>query len=152
MHATEQKTESGESEFLSIYDEQELVPGRTSSTRSITDAVVIKDEDVFFLCDPEGSVPLEPGHGFGLYYLDCRFLNGYELRLSGRKPDRLVGTADQGFLAVLGLSNTDIKMTNGSMLPKHSVELKWSRLISSEQLMLLDEIELRSLTFQPVEF
>src|SRR5262249_50987224 len=125
---------------------------RTSTTRSIADAVVIKDEDLFFLCDPEGSVPLEAGHGFGLYYHDCRFLNGYELRLSGRKPDRLVWTADQGFLAVLGLSNTDIKMTDGCALPKHSVEIKWSRLISSEQLTLFDEIELRSLTFQPIEF
>src|SRR5262249_18839608 len=152
MHAKEQKIETGESEFLSIYDEQELVPGRTSSTRSITDAVVIKDEDVFFLCDPEGSVSLEAGHGFGLYYHDCRYLSGYELRLSGRKPDRLVWTADQGFQAVLGLSNTDIRMTNGSVLPKHSVEIKWSRLISSQHLTLFDEIELRSLTFQPVEF
>jgi glycogen debranching enzyme len=134
------------------HDEQELVPGATSIARSIAHAVVIKDEDIFFLCEPDGSAPLEPGHGFGLYYHDCRFLSGYELRLGGRKPDRLVWNADRGFLAVLGLSNADIRMTDGRTLPKHSVEIKWSRLVSSEHLTLFDEIELRSLTFYPVEF
>src|SRR5262245_54341750 len=79
------------------YDEQELVPGATSSIRSIARAVVIKDEDIFFLCEPDGAVPLEAGHGFGLYYHDCRFLSGYELRLGGKKLDPLVWNADRGF-------------------------------------------------------
>src|SRR5262245_20305447 len=152
IHPEAQKVEAGGHEFSTFSDEQELVPGTTSIMRNITNAVVIKDEDMFFLCDPEGSVPLEAGHGFGLYYHDCRYLNGYDLRLSGRKPDPLVWTADQGFLAVLGLANSDLRMTDSRVLPKHSIEIKWSRLISSEYLTLFDEIELRSLTFQPVEF
>src|SRR5262249_45687575 len=152
MSDQDQKTASGVNEFLFSPDEQELVPGTTSSTRSIAHAVVIKDEDIFFLCEPDGSVPFEAGHGFGLYYHDCRFLSGYELRVGGRKPDRLVWTADRGFLAVLGLSNADIRTTDGRALPRHNIEIKWSRLISSECLTLFDEIELRSLTFQPVEF
>jgi len=132
--------------------EQELVPGVTSITRSIAHAVVIKDGAIFFLCEPDGAVPLEAGHGFGLYYNDCRFLSGYELRLGGRKLDRLVWNADPGFLAVLGLSNAEIRTTDGRTLPRHSLEIKWSRLVSGEHLTLFDEIELRSLTFYPVEF
>ena len=96
--------------------------------------------------------PLEAGHGFGLYYHDCRFLNGYELKLGGGRPDQLVWNADCGFLAVLGLSNAEIRTTDGRILPRHSVEIKWSRLVSGEHLTLFDEIELRSLTFYPVEF
>src|SRR5438309_1516051 len=88
----------------SVHEEPELVPGTTSSTRSIAHAVVVKDEDTFFLTEPDGSVPLEPGHGFGLYYHDCRFLNGYELFIGGRKPEGLVWNADRGFMAVLGLA------------------------------------------------
>jgi len=152
MSDQDQKTTPGVNEFLLPYDEQELVPGTTSITRSIAHAVVIKDEDIFFLCEHDGAVPLESGHGFGLYYNDCRFLSGYELRLGGRKPDPLVWNADRGFLAVLGLSNSDIRMTGDRTLLKHSVEIKWSRFVSSEHLTLFDEIELRSLTFQPVEF
>jgi len=152
MPNQDQKTELGVNEFSLPHDEQELVPGTTSITRSITHAVVIKDGGVFFLCEPDGGVPLEAGHGFGLYYHDCRFLSGYELRLGGKKPDPLVWTADRGFLAVLGLSNNDIRTLDGRALLKHNVEIKWSRLVSSQRLALFDEIELRSLTTQPVEF
>jgi glycogen debranching enzyme len=152
MANQDQNIALGINEFLLAHEEQELVPGTTSITRSITHAVVIKDEDVFFLCEPDGIAPLEAGHGFGLYYHDCRYLSGYELRLGGKKPDPLVWTADLGFMAVLGLSNADIRTTDGRPLPKHSVEIKWSRLVSSERLALFDDIELRSLTFQPIEF
>src|SRR5215813_314893 len=147
-----QKTAPGVNGLSLAPGEQELVPGVTSITRSIAHAVVIKDGAIFFLCEPDGAVPLEAGHGFGLYYNDCRFLSGYELRLGGRKLDRLVWNADPGFLAVLGLSNAEIRTTDGRTLPRHSLEIKWSRLVSSEHLTLFDEIELRSLTFYPVEF
>ncbi len=152
MLEQDQKTTLGVNELSLPHDEQELVPGATSITRSIARAVVIKDGDVFFLCEPDGSTPLEAGHGFGLYYHDCRFLNGYELKLGGRRPDQLVWNADSGFLAVLGLSNAEIRTTDGRILPRHSVEIKWSRLVSGEHLTLFDEIELRSLTIYPVEF
>ncbi|HEY8459542.1 MAG TPA: glycogen debranching N-terminal domain-containing protein [Blastocatellia bacterium] len=152
MSDQDPKTTLGVNELSLPYEEQELIPGVTSITRNIAHAVVIKDGDIFFLCEPDGSVPLEAGHGFGLYYGDCRFLNGYELRLGSRKPDHLVWNADSGFLAVLGLSNAEIRTSDGRTLPKHSIEVKWSRLVSSENLTLFDEIELRSLTFYPVEF
>jgi hypothetical protein len=54
--------------------EHVLTHGRSSMTRGIADAVVIKGEDLFFLTEPDGRVPIEDGHGFGLYYHDCRFL------------------------------------------------------------------------------
>ena len=149
MSDQDQKTTLGVNEFSLPQDERELVPGATSITRSIARVVVIKDGDIFFLCEPDGSAPLEMGHGFGLYYHDCQFLSGYELKLGGRRPDQLVWNADSGFLAVLGLSNAEIRMTDGRILPRHSLEIKWSRLISGEHLTLFDEIELRSLTILP---
>jgi glycogen debranching enzyme len=152
MSDQDQKTTLGVNELSLPHDEQELVPGVTSITRSIAHAVVIKDGDIFFLCEADGSAPLEAGHGFGLYYNDCRFLSGYELKLGGRRPDPLVWNADLGFLAVLGLSNAEIRTTEGRTLPRHCVEIKWSRLVSDEHLALFDEIELRSLTIYPVEF
>lgn len=44
----------------------------------------------------DGSVPLRGRHGFGLYYHDCRFLNGYELKLAGRQPHVLVAPPRRG--------------------------------------------------------
>lgn len=133
-------------------DEQSLVPGTTAIKRSIAHAVVIKDEEMFFLAETDGSVPLERGHGFGLYYRDCRFLDGYELRVGGKRPEVLVWNADRGYLATIGLSNGDIEMPDGRPLVKHKVEIRWSRLISSSELALHDTLEFRSLTHLPISF
>jgi hypothetical protein len=52
---------------------QRVLTKRTPSTvSSIADAIVIKDEDLFFLARPDGRVPSEDAHGYGLYYHDCR--------------------------------------------------------------------------------
>lgn len=74
--------------------------GRSSMTRSIANAVVIKDGEPFFLSEPNGQVPLQGNHGFGLYYHDCRYLRGYELKFGDVEPDLLAATAERGFLSV----------------------------------------------------
>ncbi len=74
-----------------------LTKDKSSVTRSISDAVVIKAESLYFLCEQNGDVPLGGTHGFGFYYHDCRYIHGYELRLAGTKPTSLVATAGEGF-------------------------------------------------------
>ena len=54
-----------------------------SATSGIADAVVAKHEDIFFLSRHDGCVPLRGRHGLGLYYHDCRYLDGYELKIAG---------------------------------------------------------------------
>lgn len=132
--------------------DQELIPGTPTIARSILHTVVVKDEDIFFLAEPDGCVPLESAHGFGLYYHDCRFLNGYELRIGGRRPEQLVWTAQAGFMAVLGLTNPDIRNAEGSRIDKHSIEIKWVRLIDGDNVALYDVITFHNLTFRPVDF
>ncbi|HKP10641.1 MAG TPA: glycogen debranching N-terminal domain-containing protein [Blastocatellia bacterium] len=133
-------------------EEHELMPAMAAVTRSIAHAVVVKDEDLFFLCQPDGTVPLESNHGFGLYYHDCRYLNGYDIAIGGKQPEHLVWTADGGVKAVLALSNPDIRMLDGRRLDKHSVEIKWERTIDGLRLALLDDVTFNSLTFQPISF
>src|ERR671924_645296 len=65
-HAGEQKrpmTEEGRQERK----QRIQTHGRASVTRSIAHAVVVKEGDMFFLCEPDGRVPLGGEHGFGLY-------------------------------------------------------------------------------------
>ena len=69
-----------------------LKGGQSAITRGIAHAIVIKDENIFFLAEPSGDVPLGGEHGLGLYYHDCRYLDGYELRLAGVAPDMLLPT------------------------------------------------------------
>src|SRR5438874_11980280 len=128
-----------------------LVPEVHSIHGNVAEALVIKNGNLFFLSEPDGTVPLAPGHGFGLYYHDCRFLNGYELKFCGRKPEMLVRNAGRGFMATLGLSNPDVNL-NGKPLPKHSVEIRWERVASAEDLTLVDTLLLRNLTSDLISF
>ena len=128
-----------------------LVPEVHSIHGNVAEAIVIKNGNLFFLSEPDGTLPLAPGHGFGLYYHDCRFLNGYELRICGKKPEVLVRNADRGFMATLGLSNPDVNL-NGKPLAKHSVEIRWERIASAEDLALVDTLLLQNLTSESISF
>jgi glycogen debranching enzyme len=132
------------------HEEHDAMPEMAAVTRSIAHAVVIKDEDVFFLCQADGTVPLESNHGFGLYYHDCRYLNGYDIRIGGKPPEHLVWTAESGVKAVMALSNPDIKMLDGRRLDKHQVEIKWERMIDGVRLALFEKVAFHSLTFQAI--
>jgi len=135
------------SDFIAGQENPNLVPEVHSIKGNVAEALVIKNGNLFFLSEPDGTVPLAPGHGFGLYYHDCRFLNGYELKISGRKPEVLVRNADRGFMATLGLSNPDL-----GGLPKHSVEIRWERVASAEDLTLVDTLLLQNLTSDRISF
>jgi glycogen debranching enzyme len=131
---------------------QRVLTKRTPSiVRSIAHAIVIKDEDLFFLARPDGSVPLGDHHGYGLYYHDCRFLNGYEIKIGGTRPDPLAATAAGGFTAIFQLTNPDITMPSGALLPKEHLGITWERTIASDQLALYDLLTLESYGLEPVE-
>ena len=93
--------------------ERLLTQGTASITTSIADAVVIKNQNVFFLTTSDGNVPLKENHGYGLYYHDCRYLRGYTLRLADAKPNVLISDAAQGFRAIFEMTNNEIQVDEG---------------------------------------
>ncbi len=111
---------------------------RSALVNSIAEALVIKDQDVFFLCERDGRLPLTGKHGCGLYYHDCRFLNGYELKLAGSDLSPLVATAGAGFKADLELTNPDVRLDDGRLMPKEDLAVLWERTIDSSRLALHD--------------
>jgi glycogen debranching enzyme len=118
---------------------------------TIAGAVVVKDGEVFFLCDADGAVPVGGNHGFGLYYHDCRFVCGYTLDLAGKSPHSLVASANRGYMAVIQLSNPDIELNDGSLLKKESVGIEWRRVIDGEHLVLHDTLEIQNFSLDAVE-
>ena len=103
--------------------------------------IVIKDGDLFFLTNAEGNVPLAGSHGFGLYHNDCRFLNGYELKVDGRNLVLCNNNADSGNTATLNFSITE-----------PAIEIRLTRSISGESLTLHDVLAVRSLTNKVIHF
>jgi glycogen debranching enzyme len=125
---------------------------RPALVGSIAEAVVIKDEDVFFLCDRDGGVPLKGSHGYGLYYHDCRFLNGYEVRIASTAPSRLAATAHKGFEADLELTNPDLRMGQGELIQKEDLGIRWTRTIDAARLALYDRFTVENNSLRPVKF
>ena len=114
--------------------------GRASTTSSIADAIVIKHDELFFLCNSNGDVPCEGSNGLGLYYHDCRYLNGYELRLGDATADRLLSTAAAGSSATFELTNRDANTAGGKLLEKERIGIRWERTLDASERALHDSI------------
>lgn len=121
-----------------------------SIVRSIAEAVVLKEGNLFFLSEPSGSIPCKDGHGFGLYYHDCRYLNGYELRVAGVVPGILGAATTQGFKAMLKLSNPELRLKQRS-LPLEQLGIDWTRVLDGSDLRLHDSLEFRNYSEEPIE-
>ncbi|HTP01948.1 MAG TPA: glycogen debranching N-terminal domain-containing protein [Anaerolineales bacterium] len=126
--------------------------GGPSVTRSIANAVCVKKGNIFFVADSDGSVPLHDGHGFGLYYHDCRYLNGYELQVAAASP--IVLAAARGSLgsATFELTNPHLAFPTGQQLPSGSIGISWTRELDSEGLRLLDRIYFKDYALSRVQF
>ncbi len=132
-----------QTENISIKEENKrkervLTQGTPSVTRSIADAVVMKMGNLFYLSKPDGNVPCTTGHGYGLYYHDCRFLNGYELRMADAEPSLLVSSAVQGHTAVYELTNPEIVVSEGEHIPHDTLGMTLQRKLSDENLTVYD--------------
>jgi glycogen debranching enzyme len=115
-----------------------------SFTSSIADATVIKCEGLFFLMSPDGSVPVRGVHGLGLYYHDCRYLDGYELQLNGGSPRVLAVTAPEGDRAVLELTNPDTSGKKSAGAGSEVLGVRWERKLDGSRLTLTDTISLHN--------
>lgn len=167
--------ETGKTKELSPKQQQErkdrvLTKGTPSVVSSIADAVVIKDGNLFFLTQPDGAVPEEnpqnpgkdhthdkdkgqsKGHGYGLYYHDCRYLNSYVLELAGAHPNPLVSAAGDGYQSVFQLSNPDIRMSDDTLIEKDHLGIEWTHMVDGQKVALMDRITFRNYGLKECKF
>jgi glycogen debranching enzyme len=110
----------------------------TQSPRNIARAVVIKAGDIFLLSERTGQIPAGSEDGFGLYYRDCRFLNAYELRISGTHPNGLVSSASRGSSAQFELTNHAIQGSNGGLIKEQTFGITVERTADGDRLVITD--------------
>src|SRR5262245_56711890 len=122
-----------------------------SHVAGIAHAVVIKDGDLYFLCRPDGSVPLEQGHGQGLYVHDCRFLSGYEVRIEDVHPEPLAANAEDGFRSIFQLTNPNIHPV-GQGLSRQRIGIRWRHVIDADARALRDELAIENYDTEPHSF
>lgn len=131
---------------------QLLLQRRPSDAGGLADAIVIKDADFFFLAGHDGAVPLEDGHGLGLYYRDCRYLSGYEVRLGNAPLSTVAATAGRGFMAKFELVNLKMKTGTGAVIQREEIEVQWHRLIDSDAQVLNELLVIHNFARQTAEF
>ncbi len=123
---------------------QVLTQGHSSITRSIAEAIVIKNENIFFLTLPDGNVPLGDSHGYGLYYHDCRYLNGYQLTLANTNLNPLVAAAPSGDSAIFELTNPELMIWEGEHISSAEIGLTWERALDGQNNILRESIRIKN--------
>jgi glycogen debranching enzyme len=124
--------------------EQVLTQGAASVTQSIAEAVVIKNDNFYFVTTTSGKVPMSRNHGFGLYYNDCRYLNGYEFEIAGADANVLVADDTKGFAAVFELTNPEIKVEEGEHIGLDDVGIRWERVLDAESTTMFEVFTFRN--------
>ncbi|HEY1940272.1 MAG TPA: glycogen debranching N-terminal domain-containing protein [Candidatus Angelobacter sp.] len=106
--------------------------------RNVARAVVIKGGDLFFLTEHNGQVPAGNQDGFGLYYHDCRFLDGYGIQIAGTPPNVLVSSANQGSIVKFELTNQKLQLSETKSVRPQTFGIALQRIIDGDQLTIHD--------------
>lgn len=131
---------------------QLLTRGVPSVTRSIADAVCIKNGNIFLVTQPDGSIPVRDGHGFGLYYHDCRYLNGYQFQLADSAPIVLSGATGAVGSATFELTNPHLEFGDGGQLPSGQIGIAWERQLDPQGIRLVDHITIKNYALTRIKF
>ena len=113
--------------------------------RSIADAVVLKDRDLFMVTERTGNVPDTEGHGFGLYLHDCRFLSTLELSVAGVGFEPRATDDSRGNVALIELGNdVDIGLSGGEILARQKLLVRLRRTLDGARRTVFDDLWFRN--------
>ncbi|WP_353641021.1 glycogen debranching N-terminal domain-containing protein [Mesorhizobium sp. WSM2239] len=122
-----------------------MTKGQPAIVGSIADAVTVKNLNLYYVVAPDGQMPLDGDHGFGLYFNDCRFLSGYEMTIGDISPMPLASTAERGYRALFELTNPDLHLEDGQLIPKEELGIRWERILDAEQTTAHEILTFRNL-------
>ena len=110
--------------------EQILTQPEPSKVRRTADAIVLKEGRPFLLTTEGGDVPWQGAHGLGLFYNDCRFLDGYTLRVNGRALAALAADDSRGFETHHHLTNHRLPAGHGNAaIPRRTLTVHRTRVM-----------------------
>jgi glycogen debranching enzyme len=118
---------------LQVGDEYYVLASSLASRRR---KHVLAHGDAFAVLDQTGDVPVAPDEDLGLFFRGTRHLSQLELGVGGSAPFFLSGAVDTDTLrAVAHLTNDDVG-EDGSALPRSTLSIRRTTLLSAPQLLL----------------
>jgi glycogen debranching enzyme len=128
--------------------------GQSSRTSEIGAALTLKEGALFLLTDQSGEIPPQAGtspnraRGLGLYFHDMRHLDQATLRLNDAALTLLLSSADEGQRGVCELTNPELDLGHGTVVPKEKIGLRWEKVLTET----VDErLTLQNFGSEPVE-
>ncbi|HEX2056467.1 MAG TPA: glycogen debranching N-terminal domain-containing protein, partial [Nitrospiraceae bacterium] len=115
-------------------------------------AIVLKSGNLFMFTDANGTLPLTEKHGFGLYYQDCRVLNGFEMRLGGQAPVCVSASAPTGSTVELAFTNPRIHGLDGRVIPGQHLAIQCHRFIEGDPPAVHERMVFHNLAHHDIEF
>ncbi|WP_296739625.1 glycogen debranching N-terminal domain-containing protein [Mesorhizobium sp.] len=125
-----------------------LAKGHPAMVDSIAGAITVKNLDLYYVVASDGQIPLKGGHGFGLYFHDCRFLGGYQMSLAGLAPVVLASTSQKGYAALFELTNPDLHFERGQLISKDELGIRWERILDAGQSCVRELITIQNFGHQ----
>ncbi len=128
--------------------QRQLLPhGDPIVLADIRDALVIKQDNLFFMTDAEGNARRESRAGYGLYRDDTRHLSVFDLTFDEIRPTVLLSTAELGYGSEQDFTNPTMATPDGRVIPKETLELRRQRAIGSS---LIENLQVTNFNIFPV--
>ena len=104
-----------------------LTHGASTLIADLGEALTTKAGDVFCLCASTGDIDSSVSLAHGLYFHDTRFLDRAVLRLGDEPLSVLLSSADEDDRSVSELTNPDLELKRGNVIPKQQIGIRRER-------------------------
>ena len=93
------------------------------------DRIVLKEHQMFLVCDGDGDIAAHNVDGHGLYWHDTRFLSLFELSLDAGRPQLLSSTGEHNFMMTLQFANQAFQASDGRDVRPRTLSLRRNRFL-----------------------
>ncbi len=90
---------------------------------------VLKEGELFLVCDLAGDIRALSTEGQGLYFRDTRFLSMYQMTVEGMDLSLLSAAGDQSFVGTLQFANQRGVLPNGTAVEARTISVRRNRFI-----------------------
>lgn len=91
--------------------------------------IVLKEHQMFLVCDGNGDIAAHNRDGSGLYWHDTRFLSLFELGLNTGRPQLLSSSGEHNFMMTLQFANQAFVTADGQDVPPRSLSIRRNRFL-----------------------
>ncbi|MFN8634425.1 MAG: amylo-alpha-1,6-glucosidase [Chloroflexota bacterium] len=93
------------------------------------DRIVLKEHQMFLVCDGNGDIAAHNTDGHGLYWHDTRFLSLFELEMDAGRPQLLSSSGEHNFMMTLQFANPLFQTPDGRDVRPRTLSIRRNRFL-----------------------